>query len=315
MDRINITCRGPTYLCTLYRPPSGNYQVFEALLESKVLDLYQECIPDTVILGDVNIDVGDKKSTTAKNYLKFLKTMGLDQLISEPTCVTSHSASIIDHIITNRHELYVNGGVLSLGISDHHLVFTNRKKAKISHSFSYIPCRCYTKLIDADFQRDVENIDWSPVLDCNDLDTAVNIFQELFMSVVDIHAPFIDLKMRDHAPAWIDGDMLAHINEREFWSRKHDKNPTEYHLEQKLLSKQRTIHLRHSLQSNHFDDSLEKCGKDSKKKWKLIKDYWPFLKKSTRITKIAECTDNIGKATKINEFFATIGDNLAQKIP
>ena len=52
-----------------------------------------------------------------------------------------------------------------------------------------------------------------------------------------------------------------------------------------------------------------------KKKWKLSKEYWPFLKKSTRITKIAEHTDNLGKATKINQFFATVGDNLAKNIP
>ena len=122
--------------------------------------------------------------------MKFLKTMGLDQLIHNPTQVTLNSATVIDHIITNRVELYTKGSVLPLGISDHNLIFTNCKRAKIPHSFTHIPCRSYTKLVDIDFQHDMELVDWSPVLNCEDVDEAVELFQVMFMRVVDKTCPF-----------------------------------------------------------------------------------------------------------------------------
>ena len=191
--KLQLPDTRPTFLCTLYRPPSGNYHNFEELLENKILDLYTDFIPDIILIGDINIDVSERGSLHKKEYLKLLKTMGLEQLIHEPTRVTDKTASIIDHIVTNRCELYVHGGVLSLGISDHRLVYTNRKKCKISRSFQYIACRSYTNMVDADFQRDVANLEWSDVFTCNNLDHAVTMFQDKFMEIVEKHAPLTQL--------------------------------------------------------------------------------------------------------------------------
>ena len=48
-SKLELPMTRPTYICTVYRPPSGNYSNFEMLLENKVLDLYQHRTPDILI--------------------------------------------------------------------------------------------------------------------------------------------------------------------------------------------------------------------------------------------------------------------------
>ncbi len=194
-------------------------------------------------------------------------------------------------------------------------MFVSRKKAKISHSFEYIECRSYNSFDPIAFQREIDEYNWDDIMMCNDVNTAVELFNREFIKLVNKHAPFRRLKMLDNAPGWLNGDMLAHINEREYWTRKFKKFRTDWHLEKKLSAKRRTRVLKLALQSDYFDEKLRDCGNDSKRKWRLIKEYWPVLRKSSSIEKIRDKTDNIGKATVINEFFATIGSTLDQTIP
>ena len=203
--------------------PHGNYDNFELLLENKILDLYQNRIPDIIICGDINIDWNSRTSGETKKYKAFLKGMGLSQGIKDATHSTVHSTTTIDHIITNWEELYCTYGVIPLGISDHDLVFVSRKKEKIPHTFSYIECRSYIKFDAIAFQREIDEYNWDDVMMCNDVNTAVELFNREFIKLVNKHAPFKHLKMLDNALGWLNRDMLAHINEREYWS-KNSKN-------------------------------------------------------------------------------------------
>ena len=185
------------------------------------------------------------------------------QLIRDCTRSTLHSKTTIDHIMTNREELYVTSGVVPMGISDHDLVFTSRKKGKLDKSFHYIKCRSYTNLDPIAFQHDIYNCDWDSILTCFDPDAAVELFNKTFLLIVDKHAPYKRFKMRDNAPGWMNGDMLAHINEREYWSRKFKKSGDANHLALKINAKFRTCQLKLSLQSDYFDQRLQNCGSDA----------------------------------------------------
>ena len=60
-------------------------------------------------------------------YSQTLRLFGLTQLIKEPTRVTSNSASIIDHIVTNDCEKVCQSGCIDIGFSDHSIIFCTRK--------------------------------------------------------------------------------------------------------------------------------------------------------------------------------------------
>ena len=62
-----------------------------------------------------------------KDWLNFTSSLGLTQLISNPTRVTKTSSTLIDHIYTNYGENISRAHVCNLIISDHYTVFGNRK--------------------------------------------------------------------------------------------------------------------------------------------------------------------------------------------
>ena len=205
------TC--PTYVCTLYCHPSGNVECFLDLLEQKVVDIYSKGTCDILIMGDVNINLLDKKNLNCRKYTNCLNILHLIQIIQSPTRVTLNSNTLIDHALINRQEMYYQSGITDVDISDHMLIYAARKKLKIPKSFSHIKCRSYTKFVEVDSQRDIERLDWSAIMDDNNVESAASNFHTILCSCVDQHAPMINLKLHDNAPRWMTRDYLSHINE------------------------------------------------------------------------------------------------------
>ena len=61
---------------------------------------------------------------------------------------------------------------------------------------------------------------------------------------------------------------------------------------------------------------MEKHGKDPKKLWREVRQFWPSNKNvKTKIGIINGATDNQTKADNLNAHFATIGERLQKDIP
>ena len=82
-------------------------------------------------MGDINIDLLKARDAKTKEVINFLRANTLDQFIVEPTRITIKSETLRDHVIVNKTEYYCQSGCLDIGISDHHLIYTSRQKAKI----------------------------------------------------------------------------------------------------------------------------------------------------------------------------------------
>ena len=102
-----------------------------------------------------------------KKYKSFLKSMGLTQGIRVPTRITVTRSTIIDHVITNRNQLYSIFGVIPLGISDHDMVIVTRKKPKSLMPPTILNVGTTMTLIRC-FQREIDELDWDVVLLCSD---------------------------------------------------------------------------------------------------------------------------------------------------
>jgi endonuclease/exonuclease/phosphatase family metal-dependent hydrolase len=59
--------------------------------------------------------------------MNFIASLGMEQLVNEPTRVTSTSKTLIDHIYTNTKENVLEVMVPKIGISDHFAIFLTRK--------------------------------------------------------------------------------------------------------------------------------------------------------------------------------------------
>ena len=54
-----------------------------------------------------------------------LRMFNLTQLSTEATWVTNNPSSLIDHILRNSCEKICQSGIISMGLSDHFLTYTN----------------------------------------------------------------------------------------------------------------------------------------------------------------------------------------------
>ena len=128
--KLNLKDTRPTYISAVYRPPSGNLVNALELIENKINDINGDRLADIVILGDWNVDLKSNAQNT-KQYKEFIKENRLSQLINSPTRISKDSATLIDHILVNRPEMYFQHGTYDPGLSDHHMVITSRKRAKV----------------------------------------------------------------------------------------------------------------------------------------------------------------------------------------
>ena len=165
-----------TYICNVYRPPSGNPTSCLELLENKLLDIPPMGTPHVIICGDMNIDLHKGNDAKCKNLKSFLNRTRTQQLISESTRVTEYTSTLIDHIIVNRPEIYACHGVLDLGISDHSLTYVVRKKQKLRGDTKYVWSRSYHNYESANYYHDLTYADWMPVLACDDVNDALDTF-------------------------------------------------------------------------------------------------------------------------------------------
>ena len=84
-----------------------------------------------------------------KGYLDFYFSFSLEQIISQPTRVTSKTATLIDHVLTKSSQKVSQWGVIELGMSDHNLVYCARKTALLKpnkyNDISVRPMKNYGK--------------------------------------------------------------------------------------------------------------------------------------------------------------------------
>ena len=158
----------PFFVVSWYRPPSDPTETFDKFEE--VLKCLESEGKEIILLGDTKCDVTSVDSpqtdsnqnlpNSTKRLLDLYDSLGLKQLISEPTRETIDTSSIIDHIAVSNHFNVVESGVLKTCISDHYLVYVCRKfRGSLSAKHKVITSR-QMKNFDKDlFLSDLASVD------------------------------------------------------------------------------------------------------------------------------------------------------------
>ena len=110
----------------IYKPPNGKsdnlIEIIESILNEHMAN------KEVIIMGDFNIDASQENMSNWKKLYRSLSCLKLTQIISEPTRIGKNNETLIDHIWTNNTTLFNKSGVVRLGLSDHDLIYTVRKK-------------------------------------------------------------------------------------------------------------------------------------------------------------------------------------------
>jgi endonuclease/exonuclease/phosphatase family metal-dependent hydrolase len=119
----------PFLVSCWYRPPDSPVEIFNNH-EELVKKMDSENM-EVILIGDFNCDwsqIANKNANSqTKKLVELTKTLQFGELIKEPTQVTEISKIQIDLAFTNIPEIVFNSGVDHIGISDHSLIFIQRK--------------------------------------------------------------------------------------------------------------------------------------------------------------------------------------------
>ncbi|KAI2647708.1 hypothetical protein H4Q32_030226 [Labeo rohita] len=136
-----------------------------------------------IVCGDFNIDLGN--TVAINDFKNYMGIAGLCPMITKPTRITTHSATIIDNIYTNLHGDIING-IFMIDVSDHLPVFTIYDNFCINtmQDNSFVIIRDKSSKAIEDFREDLKRQNWDQVY-TNDLNNAYNAFMTTLINLYD----------------------------------------------------------------------------------------------------------------------------------
>ena len=316
----------------IYRKPNTNIKEFQetllTVLHSLKLDKHH-CL----LMGDFNIDLTDTENDP-ENILTLMQCIGLHQLISSPTRVTINSASLIDHLYTNMDMFNIQAGTIEADVSDHFPIFAVFESPfYLKNNVSKVrkATRSYKHYNVDSYCSDLANAKWDYVYKCKDVNDAYSTFYGIFEKVFDKHAPFrsnntTQSKCYPKNP-WVTKAILKSIKRKyklyiKYRSSNFDKKcEREYKKYRNVLT---TVlkNAKRMYYSSMFYDNKQ----DSGKTWKTINELMNsgkghsthveieklVIHNSTEEKTVCSAKDI---AEELNNYFVTVGPNLAKEIP
>ena len=106
----------PFFVISWYRPPNSPTEIFEKF-ETMLRKLEAEG-KEYHIVGDLNCNLLDtEKNIHSRQLTDIMDIYQLEQIITEPTRITTDTASLIDIFITNSAQKVKSSGVIRLGLA------------------------------------------------------------------------------------------------------------------------------------------------------------------------------------------------------
>ena len=307
----------PIVIGTCYRPPK-QYDFTEKLEES-LFKIRSDS--EVYLLGDFNICLLHRNSNLCKKYLSTLRMFDLKQLITDATRVTSTSSALIDHVLSNTSEKICQFGTISLGLSDHCLVFVTRKVVKGQiNKHNTVKLRSLKRYSKDEFVNQLSALKWQDVLSSSDVSKAWDLFKDFFHSVLDAVGPIKEIRLKQRTEPWMTSDILQSIQERDNWLNKFRKtrDPDDYKAYCKLRNdiQRKTRNSKSEYLANKIDENRN----NPKKLWQQLKNlgYNSKGKQSSNVVLDIDgetCFDSKKVANCFNNFFTSIASTLVEKLP
>ena len=244
----------------------------------------------------------------------------LSQLINEPTRVTLTTSSLIDHVVTNTPEKISHSGVVHTGISDHSLIYAIRKIRHFQKNDDFVEIRNMKNFNENNFVNELLNQHWECIYFFGkDPNHMWEIWKELFLEVLNKHAPLQHKKTKPSKVPWITTEIKSLINERDKLKRKAiiTKLETDWS-KYKRTRNQVNIKLRNA-KTNYYSSKIFNQKSNPKKAWRSINNLLGKRNKNSKINELILEGNTLNNPKDIaegfNNYFSNIGPDLASQIP
>ena len=292
----------------MYRPPNSTVQWNEFFEDSIEKVLQEE--KEIFLLGDINRDLINEQ--IKRSWADYMEPYGLDQLVVEPTRITSDSRTLIDHIYCNCPETVKSVHVPKLGLSDHFPVIVTRKLhnnvlKKTHHCISY---RSFKNFDETKFISDLQAVPWDLIRLFDDTDDVLEAWTDLFLQVVDKNLPIKQHRVkRETQPEWLTPEILDAMKKRD--RHKSLRNDYNYKWWRNKVNK-----LIKESKKNRYQTYIENNKDKPGSIYKLFQDVGAGkrCRKQLNISSVNNNGIQTGNPTEIANIFNNFFVNIASKI-
>ena len=332
-------CKGTNktvVVINFYRSPSRDPKKFIATLDCLLKGLDRHSSKLIIIAGDANIDLLKYNSdVSSQDLIETLEKYGFAQTVSKPTRITDHSATLIDHVYTNKIHNILSSNVLTIDVSDHLATIT---KAKLNYSHptnehhhskfvtekTNSESRIINEASHSIFQELITNESWEDVKCVDGASEKYDKFNEIYMKHYDTAYPLKSKRSRrknertDPKPwilPWLE-TACARKNTSYFLkiTKPTPENIATYGRLKKFCEK----HIERA-KKKYYKKEFEKYQDCSKKQWQIINN---LLNRKTRRSEQFRLKEDDGTilstdeaiAGKFNDYFSNIASNIKAQI-
>lgn len=121
----------------------------------------------------------------------------------------------MDHIYTGIDPEITHANVLKYGLSDHDLTYLIIKKNSLKPQRESFRCRDFTNYSTDDLKYRLNDLDWNPLYETDDVNTCWLIIYNNFINVLHELAPFRSLTNVKECKHWATPELLSLARRRD----------------------------------------------------------------------------------------------------
>jgi hypothetical protein len=198
-------------LCTAYRPPDVPYSSLSSLIHALFIDKSPD-VDLVVLLGDLNVNLLDKNRADVKYLERIFHSLGLAQLIKDPTRITENTSSLIDLIVVDKMHSFEVGMVDTSKIfqengrciTDHILTYCDVPYKKPNNKGKFISYRSFKDFDCGTFINIASHISWNDILNKENVDEITDTLTNNITNVFDVCAPMVRKRITRKKSPWRD---------------------------------------------------------------------------------------------------------------
>ena len=313
------------FLIAVYRSPSFGVPAF-------LRDLPQ-CLASlpsfSFVVGDINIDLNTQNNPEnfVFNYCDILSKYGYFNTIHSPTRVGDSKSSILDHILTNQPRKKFRTCTVDSDISDHFPICIAFQLYTQTKALLDSAQATYTKTNFKQLHENLESKDWSVVYNETEPNQAFDTFITNFQATISESSKVCQVKRHKSRVAsfkkpWMSDELNALSRKRK---KLHDNcklQPFNTKLHEQYRAFRNFVSAKIAETRNaHFKTEFTNCKDNQVRRWRFIKKVLNRNEKTENCDiRLKSENDTLLEnplqvSEAFNEYFTTIGSNLANQLP
>ena len=223
----------------------------------------------------------DKRCESYRKFTTLIKSLGLYQLIKNPTRYSTTRNSLLDVCVTNS-DFIRQSAVCDVNLSDHQMILITRKKVKSTKKKCNFTGRSYRNYNKDEFQNLIKNANWDTYNNETTVRGKWNQLIKIINNIIDISCPVKTFKIKPQKEPWITAPLIELIEDKDVSLRQAQrrKDPQLWN-EAKRLRNACTNRLRKA-RADYIKENLDNNAGNSKIFWKNIEEVLPNKKGKTK---------------------------------